>query len=118
MQWIAIMAAFGWAALQVFLLFIWTQCIFGLIEFHSSITKHKWLNEVLYYLVLGCFYTLMVLPIISFVMFVYAVINISAWNELIPALWTFAIWVGTLFVFFILLILKGMLQDRYRDRNS
>ncbi|MCE2596882.1 hypothetical protein [Motilimonas cestriensis] len=105
MLWIAILAAFGWTLLQVFLLFLSTQCIFSLIEFRSE-TENMY-QKLLSNLIMLLFYSLFLLPLISLGLFYFAVINITGWHELEPAIWTFATWCGVLFTFCSLLSVKN-----------
>ena len=104
MQGVAILAAFGWSLLQVLILFLATQCIFGLIEFRST-TENKY-QKLLSHSIMCLFYSLFILPFISLGLFYFAVINITNWHELEPAIWTFAIWWGALFTFYSLLSVK------------
>lgn len=105
MQWIAILAALGWCLLQVFILFLSTQCIFGMVDFRSA-TEHKFYQKLLSNFIICLFYSLFILPLISVGLFFYAVVNITEWYELKPALWVFAIWWMTLFIFSFLLSVK------------
>jgi len=104
-QWIAIFAALGWSLLQVFILFISTQCIFALIEFRSA-TENKLYQKIFSSFIICLFYSLFLLPIISLGLFYYAVVNIVGWYELKPAIFVFAIWWIVLFTFFFLLSVK------------
>ena len=105
MQWIAIFAALGWSLLQIFILFVSTQCIFVLVEFRCS-TESKLYQKLLSNFIIGLFYSLFVLPLISLGLFYYAVVNIVGWFELKPAIWIFATWWIVLFTFFFLLSVK------------
>ncbi|MBJ7555146.1 hypothetical protein [Marinomonas spartinae] len=105
MQWIAILAALGWSLLQVFILFLSTQCIFSLIEYKSS--TENMCQKLLSHSIICLFYSLFILPFISLGLFYFAVINITAWSELEPAFWVFAIWWGVLFTFSFLLSVKN-----------
>jgi len=105
MQWIAILASFGWGFLQVILLFIATQCIFLMIDFRSPI-EHKIHQKFLAVFIPYLFYSLFIIPFISFGLFIYGAINITAWGELKPAMWSFFIWCITLIMFCFLLNVK------------
>jgi len=52
------------------------------------------------------FYALFILPFISLGLFYFAVINITGWYKLEPAIWVFAMWWGVLFTFSSLLSVK------------
>ncbi|PKF60986.1 hypothetical protein CW745_11775 [Psychromonas sp. psych-6C06] len=104
MQWIAILTALGWTLLQVFLLFVSTQCIFGLIEFRTA-TENMY-QKALSHTIMFLFYSLFILPLISLGLFCFAVVNITGWHELEPAIWIFVTWCGVLFTFFTLLSVK------------
>lgn len=109
MQWMAMMALIGWGILQIFLLFISIQCIFCLIEFRSADEK-KFYQKFLSNFILLLFYSLFVLPIISFGLFLYATVNIQSWSELIPASFVFLAWWITLFSFTFFLSIKKKYQ--------
>lgn len=101
MQLIAILAAVGWTALQVFCLFIATQCIFGIVDLGT--TNPTFYQKILLNAVGAAFYSLFILPIISLGLFYFATISIDSWAELKPALWVFAAWCGGVFAFLVLI---------------
>lgn len=116
MQWIAIIAALGWSLLQIFILFLSTQCIFSLIEFRSK--KENKYQKLLSNSIMGLFYSLFILPFISLGLFYFAVVNISGWYELKPAIWVFAIWWGVFFMFFFLLSLKKRMCTKITESRQ
>ena len=71
MQWIAVLAAIGWSFLQVFMLFIATQCVFALVELRSK-TENIY-QKLLSRSIILLFYSLFILPLISLGVFYYQV---------------------------------------------
>ena len=112
MQWIAVLAAIGWSFLQVFMLFIATQCVFALVELRSK-TENIY-QKLLSRSIILLFYSLFILPLISLGVFYYQVINITSWSELLPAVWVFAMWCGSFVLFLILLDVKSYFEDKKR----
>jgi len=105
MQWIAIAAAIGWSVLHFYILFISTQCIFGIIELASE-DEHKLYHKVLTSTIFGLLISLFIIPFISVGLFYYGAFNISGWHELKPALWSFASWWVALFTYSYLISVK------------
>ena len=101
MQLIAILAAVGWSTLQVFCLFIATQCVFGIVDLGTD--KPTFYQKTLLNAVGATFYSLFILPFISLGLFYFATINIDSWAELKPAIWVFAAWCGGVFTFLVLI---------------
>lgn len=112
MQWIAIFAAIGWSFLQIFILFIATQCVFALVELRSK-TENIY-QKLLSRTIVLLFDSLFILPLISLGVFYYQVINITSWSELLPAIWLFAMWCGSFVLFLILLDVKSYIEGKKR----
>ncbi|WP_286939005.1 MULTISPECIES: hypothetical protein [unclassified Pseudoalteromonas] len=68
MQLIAILAAVGWSALQVFCLFIATQCVFSIVDLGT--TSPTIYQKILMNAIGATFYSLFILPIISLGFFI------------------------------------------------
>ncbi|MBR9829137.1 MAG: hypothetical protein GYB41_10905 [Oceanospirillales bacterium] len=113
MQWIAILAAIGWCFLQAFLLFLSVQCMFGLVDFERHRSRFPWLDEMFSSLVMLMFYALLLLPFISCAVFIYGVMGITDWQQLMPGVWVSVGWLVTLLLFFVGLTVKEQLQRRW-----
>ncbi len=101
MQLIAILAALVWSKLQLFCLFIATQCVFGIVDLGTP--KPTLYQKILLQAVSVTFYSLFILPFISLGLFYFATINIGTWHEFKPAVWVFAAWCGVVFAFLVLI---------------
>ncbi|MFG1491782.1 hypothetical protein ABMA58_21200 [Oceanospirillum sp. HFRX-1_2] len=101
MQWIAVLAAAGWCLLQVFLLLLSTQCVFGLVDLGRYRARSPRLFDLFSSLVMLAFYALLSLPVISCAVFIYGVIGITDWQQLMPGVWVSVGWLAALVLFFL-----------------
>lgn len=101
MQWIAALAAVGWCFLQVILLLLSTQCMFGLVDLGRYRSRSPRLFDLFSSLVMLSFYALLLLPLISCAVFVYGAIGITDWQQLMPGVWVSVAWLVALILFFV-----------------
>lgn len=101
MQWIAVLAAAGWCFLQVLLLLISLQCSLGLVDLGRYRARSPWLFDLFSSLVMLSFYALLSLPFISCAVFIYGVVGIDDWQQLMPGVWVSVGWLVALALFFL-----------------